>query len=147
MCRRHNILLTPHKRDSAQCGARKINVWYACRRYATWHDLRRIILLGIILWMLVPLLPAQPLSLDSCKSMALRNNATVKNTALDVLVARQVRQQVLTMLLWCMFPPIMFLTVCSAVRMFKPTAPPRCRYPAKPNWQENWPCNIAVVAE
>ena len=53
-----------------------------------------IILIALLLT--VAVLPAQPLSLDSCKAMALRNNATVKNATLDVLVARQVRQQVLT---------------------------------------------------
>ena len=46
--------------------------------------------------MLVPLLPAQPLTLDSCKVLALCNNAEIKNATLDVLVARQVQQQVLT---------------------------------------------------
>ena len=35
MCRRHNILLTPHKRDSAQCGVMGMSVWCACRRHAT----------------------------------------------------------------------------------------------------------------
>lgn len=58
--------------------------------------MRKLLIISIILWTLVPLIPAQPLSLDSCKAMALRNNASVKNAALDVLVARQVRQQVLT---------------------------------------------------
>lgn len=47
-------------------------------------------------WIAVPVLHAQPLSLDSCKALALRNNAEIKNSTLDVLVARQVRQQVLT---------------------------------------------------
>ena len=58
----------------------------------------RIKPLIIIFALLLPVavLSAQPLSLDSCKSMALRNNAMVKNATLDVLVARQVRQQVLT---------------------------------------------------
>lgn len=53
-----------------------------------------IIFLALLLT--VAILPAQPLSLDSCKSMALRNNASVKNAALDVLVAREVQHQVLT---------------------------------------------------
>ena len=58
--------------------------------------INKLIIIGIMLWTAIPLLYAQPLSLDSCKAMALRNNATVKNATLDVLVARQVRQQVLT---------------------------------------------------
>ena len=35
MCRRHNILLTPHKRDSEQCGVMRMSAWYACSIYAT----------------------------------------------------------------------------------------------------------------
>ena len=35
MCQRHNILLTPHKRNSAQCGVMIMNAIYACRRHAT----------------------------------------------------------------------------------------------------------------
>jgi hypothetical protein len=31
MYRRHNILLTPYKHDSAQCGVMKMSVWYAYR--------------------------------------------------------------------------------------------------------------------
>lgn len=53
-----------------------------------------IILMALLLT--VAVLPAQPLTLDSCKALALRNNAEIKNATLDVLVARQVRQQVLT---------------------------------------------------
>lgn len=58
----------------------------------------RIKPLIIFLALLLPIavLSAQPLSLDSCKAMALRNNAEIKNATLDVLVARQVQQQVLT---------------------------------------------------
>lgn len=36
------------------------------------------------------------LSLDSCKAMALRNNATVKNAALDVAAAQEVKRQAFT---------------------------------------------------
>ncbi len=53
-----------------------------------------IIFLALLL--IVAILPAQPLSLDSCKALALRNNSSVKNAALDVLVAREVQHQVLT---------------------------------------------------
>ena len=35
MCRRHNIPLTPHKRDSGQCGEMRANTWHACRMHAT----------------------------------------------------------------------------------------------------------------
>ena len=35
ICRRHNILLTPHKRDSAQCGVMTMNASSACGRHAT----------------------------------------------------------------------------------------------------------------
>ena len=58
----------------------------------------RIKPLIILLALLLPItfLSAQPLSLDSCKALALRQNAVVKNAALDVLVARQVQNQVLT---------------------------------------------------
>ena len=56
---------------------------------------RRIIIL-LLLWMVIPFLSAQPLSLDSCKVLVLRNNAEVKNATLDVLVAREVQHQVLT---------------------------------------------------
>ena len=38
-CRRHNILLTPHKRNSAQCGVIRVTTWYACRRHATMSPL------------------------------------------------------------------------------------------------------------
>ena len=58
--------------------------------------MRKLLIILIILWTLVPLIPAQPLTLDSCKAMVLRNNASVKNAAVDVLVARQVQNQVLT---------------------------------------------------
>ena len=35
VCRRHDILLTPHKHDSAQCGVMRMNAESACRRHAT----------------------------------------------------------------------------------------------------------------
>lgn len=39
---------------------------------------------------------AQPLSLDSCKALALRNNLTLKNAALDVAAAQEVKKQAFT---------------------------------------------------
>ena len=39
---------------------------------------------------------AQNLTLDSCKAMALRNNAAVKNAALDVAAAQEVKKQAFT---------------------------------------------------
>jgi len=44
----------------------------------------------------VTALSAQNLSLDSCKQSALRHNADVKNAALDVTAAREVKAQALT---------------------------------------------------
>lgn len=41
-------------------------------------------------------LSAQPLSLDSCKALALRNNLTLKNAALDVAAAQEVKKQAFT---------------------------------------------------
>ena len=57
--------------------------------------IKTLIIIGTML-LLVGAMHAQPLSLDSCKALALRNNASVKNAALDVLVAREVQHQVLT---------------------------------------------------
>ena len=39
---------------------------------------------------------AQSLSLDSCKALALRNSAAVKNAALDVAAAQEVKKQAFT---------------------------------------------------
>lgn len=41
-------------------------------------------------------LSAQPLSLDSCKALALQNNLTLKNAALDVEAAQEVKKQAFT---------------------------------------------------
>ena len=41
-------------------------------------------------------LHAQTLSLDSCKILAVRNNAKVQNAALDIDIARQTKNEALT---------------------------------------------------
>lgn len=50
----------------------------------------------IILIIPISELAAQPLTLDSCKAFALRNNVTVQNALLDVRAAEQVKKQALT---------------------------------------------------
>lgn len=35
LCQRHNIQITPHKRESAQCGEMRASEWHACRMHAT----------------------------------------------------------------------------------------------------------------
>ncbi|MGN0187022.1 MAG: TolC family protein [Paludibacteraceae bacterium] len=52
-------------------------------------------LIGLILFG-TSWLPAQTLSLDSCKTLALRNNAKVQNAALDIDIARQTKNEALT---------------------------------------------------
>ena len=75
----------------------RLNVSTSPRLHEKEHTMKiKPFIIFLALLLPIAVLSAQPLSLDSCKSMALRNNATVKNAALDVLVARQVRQQVLT---------------------------------------------------
>ncbi len=58
--------------------------------------MKKHILTIFIILLNVALLSAQTLSLDSCKALALQHNATMRNAAIDVQVARQVRMQVLT---------------------------------------------------
>lgn len=50
-----------------------------------------------MLWMMgCVTITAQTLSLDSCKALAMRNNATVRNASLDVEAAREVKKQAFT---------------------------------------------------
>lgn len=53
-------------------------------------------IIQIILIIPISELAAQPLTLDSCKAFALRNNVTVQNALLDVRAAEQVKKQALT---------------------------------------------------
>lgn len=50
----------------------------------------------IILIISINELASQPLTLDSCKAHALRNNVTIQNAQLDVQAAEQVKKQALT---------------------------------------------------
>ena len=55
--------------------------------------------ISLILWLLVMvcgMANAQQLSVDSCKALALRNNAAVKNADLDVQAAEEVKKQAFT---------------------------------------------------
>ncbi len=53
-------------------------------------------LLTLILSAFTIIVSAQNLSLDSCRAMSLRNNVAVKNAALDVAAAKEVKRQVFT---------------------------------------------------
>lgn len=60
--------------------------------------IKNILQFIILIILIIPIseLAAQPLSLDSCKALALRNNATVQNAKLDVQAAEQVKKQAFT---------------------------------------------------
>ena len=53
-------------------------------------------LVFLLLLVAIGSLSAQSLSLDSCKALAIRNNAAVKNAALDVKAAQEVKKQART---------------------------------------------------
>ena len=56
---------------------------------------KRYFLIGFLL-IGISGLHAQTLSLDSCKILAVRNNAKVQNAALDIDIARQTKNEALT---------------------------------------------------
>lgn len=58
--------------------------------------MKRGLLILWMLWLMCGVAGAQRLSVDSCKALALRNNAMVKNAELDVQAAQEVKKQAFT---------------------------------------------------